>query len=127
MSVNNEDDYYDLFTFVTRIDERIKNIQIDQSRLEKKIEENEKKTEENEKRISDFYQKLSITDNNVIFLKESEDKIDEIKKRFFKIEEDHGRNSDRWRTIGGFLIQLIWVILAAYLLTKLNLQSPAIP
>ena len=53
--------------------------------------------------------------------------LNDIEKRLSKIEQEAGSFNDRWNSIAGFIIQLVWVILAAYVLTKLNLQSPAIP
>lgn len=116
-----------LIDIVTRLDERIKNIQSDQNRLDKKIDDNARKIDGNANKINEYSQKISVIDNNMDVIKEIDEKLNDHNKRLLKIEEDQGRNSDRWRTIGGFLIQLIWVILAAYLLTKLNLQSPTIP
>jgi hypothetical protein len=51
----------------------------------------------------------------------------DLDKRVTKLETAEGKHTERWRTIGTFILQLIWVVLAAYVLLKLNLQAPAIP
>lgn len=50
-----------------------------------------------------------------------------IHNRVTALETHKSQNDEKWKTYATFFIQLAWVIIAAYLLTKLNLQSPAIP
>lgn len=61
---------------------------------------------------------------------ESED-IEKIKHELYRIESVLGKmqsmHDDRkqnWNTIINFVVQLVWVSMAAWLLTKLGLQGP---
>lgn len=115
-----------LFDLSTRIDERVKSVQAKQEDLDKRIEEVIQ-------RQIEVAQKVAILEHERVNsslqrkLEECEDQVTELDKRISKVEGDAGRSSERWKEIASFVIQLIWVILAAYLLTKLNLQAPAVP
>lgn len=60
-------------------------------------------------------------------ISECEKEISSIDKRLTGVESSSGQNQDRWNKIMSFVIQLVWVILAAWLLMKLNIQAPAVP
>lgn len=103
-----------------RIDERIKLVESTEEQLNKKIEN------QTEKQI-ELIKKIAIIESHQTDILKLHQEISQLDRRLSKIEIDHGNHSERWKTVGSFIIQLIWVILAAYLLTKLNLQSPAVP
>ena len=111
-----------LFDLSTRIDERIKSIQIQQEHLYNRIDNTVKN-------YIEVVQKIAVLESN-----DNESQIDlyhnqiiEIDKRLLLLEEQSGTHNERWKGVATFVIQLVWVILAAYLLTKLNLQSPSVP
>jgi hypothetical protein len=111
-----------LFDLSTRIDERIKSIQIQQEHLDNRIDNTVKN-------YIEVVQKIAVLESN-----DNESQIDlyhnqiiEIDKRLLLLEEQSGTHNERWKGVATFVIQLVWVILAAYLLTKLNLQSPSVP
>ena len=61
-------------------------------------------------------------------------KIDKVSSDLTKISNDIDKlkdksngSEDRWKQIVNFIVQLAWVILAAYMLTKFGLQAPAVP
>ena len=60
-------------------------------------------------------------------LKGVESRSGEFDKRLSEIEGRASLSDGRWKTAIDFLMQLIWVVIAAYVLTQLNLQSPAVP
>ena len=113
----------------TRIDERVQLMMKKQEFLENKIEDhidylNELKTDfklldsksgktlqEEVVRISDDI--YSIDNRLKALEKDSENKNNNIKKVS--------------KTVLNFIVQIIWVIVASYLLYKLNIQSPSIP
>lgn len=116
-----------LFDLSTRIDERVKAIQAKQDQLDKRIDDTY------QVHIS-LVQKIAVLearDNENIGINTNVDncskQIVELDKRLAKLENESGNNNERWKSIAAFIIQLIWVILAAYLLTKMNLQPPAVP
>lgn len=114
-----------LFELSTRIDERVKSIQIKQHDLEERLDNVITAHQE-------VMQKIAVLEskNGGALEKEIEkcrDKFTEIDKRLVIVEGASGRSQDRWNKIGTFIIQLVWVLLAAWLLLKLNLQAPAVP
>lgn len=114
-----------LFDLSTRIDERVKAIQTNQANLESKIES--LVTSHNL-----AMQKIVVLESRDVKyfdskLSECEREISSMDKRLSTVEASSGQNQDRWNKIMSFVIQLVWVILAAWLLMKLNLQAPAVP
>lgn len=114
-----------LFDLSTRIDERVKSIQSNQSNIDCKIETLFNSYHHIMQRIIVLESKdIKHLDSNLI---ESEKEITTIDKRLMAIESASGQHQDRWNRIISFVIQLVWVILAAWLLMKLNLTAPNIP
>jgi hypothetical protein len=111
-----------LFDLSTRIDERIKSIQIQQEQLEKRVDEEFK----DQIKVG---QQIAVLESHDYELKidSCQKQMLEIDKRLILLEQESGAHSEKWKGVAAFFIQLVWVILAAYLLTKLNLQSPAVP
>jgi chromosome segregation ATPase len=121
------DNIQKLFDLSTRIDERVKVIQERQERLERDMQSFNQTQ-------GTVLQKLAVLDHKGEGDKNHERKIDDlqvavnqIERKIDKLEGEQGNSNDRWNKIAGFVIQLVWVILAAYMLTKLNLQAPAVP
>lgn len=114
-----------LFDLSTRIDERVKSIQINQSDLEDKIERLLSSHHTATSKIA----VLESRDNRLMEAKlsECEKEVATLDKRVMIVESHSGQAHDRWNKIMSFVIQLVWVILAAWLLMKLNLQAPAVP
>lgn len=116
-----------LFDLSTRIDERVKQLQIHQENLDRKIEDINRRHIETAQKVAVIESKLSGDILLAEKVGECEDAANQLDKRIVVLEGDHTKNNDRWNKIATFLIQLVWVVLAAYLLTKLNLQPPAVP
>jgi chromosome segregation ATPase len=111
-----------LFELSTRIDERVKAIQAKQDGVEARIEQ-----------IALTHhlanQKIAVLESsgNKHDIEECERHIADLEKRLVTVEMTSGQTQDRWNRVISFIIQLIWVILAAWFLTKLHLQAPAVP
>lgn len=116
----NTENIQKLFDFMSRVDERLKLVNNNQEQFLRKIENSSDKQIE-------LFRKLAVLESHQSDVSKINESIRDMEKRLSKIEIDHGNHSERWKTVANFIIQLIWVILAAYLLTKLNLQSPAVP
>lgn len=106
----------------TRVDERVQLIMKQQKELEDKIRN------QNEF-VSDLNTKVKILEINAITdeIKEINEHLHKIDLRLQTLENSNNSNESRWKTIFGFAIQLIWVILAAFLLYKLGISAPAVP
>ena len=111
-----------LFDLSTRIDERVKSIQENQKHLDQNIDE--------------LFASHNILTQKVVVLesKDTHHKIENLDsalnaldKRVASVESTSGQNQNRWEKITGFVIQLVWILLAAWLLTTLKLQAPAVP
>jgi len=66
-------------------------------------------------------------------LNKIEDKLDKIKEELHALELKlqsleiaHGGFEQKWKTIINFVLQVIWVVMAAYILLKLGLQGPPV-
>jgi predicted nucleic acid-binding Zn-ribbon protein len=114
-----------LFDLSTRIDERVKAIQANQASLENRIEALFGSHNIAMQKIVVLESKdLKYMENK---LTDCEKEISVLDKRLCGVEASSGQNQDRWNKIMSFVIQLVWVILAAWTLTKLHLQAPAVP
>lgn len=116
-----------LFDLSTRIDERVKTIQTQHESMDRRVEDINR-------RQTDILQKIAVLehlkrddDSQEQAIRECEDAIRDLDKRLMPVEGAKNRTDDRWNRIASFFIQLIWVILAAYVLAKFNLQAPAVP
>lgn len=120
-----------LLDMISRIDERVKLIQEKQNDLEDRFDEAMAVRQEK-------LQKLAVLEAKVADEEALRENIHncqgnckasfyQMDKRVSSLETDSGRSEDRWNKIFGFIIQLVWVLLAAWLLLKLNLQAPAVP
>jgi len=117
-----------LFDLSTRIDERVKSIQQKQIELDRQLEVGiaERKM---------FMQKLAVLESHSApaisslenKLNESCKELDAIDRRLIEVEHATSTNQDRWGKISSFVIQLIWIVIAAWLLFKLNLNAPPVP
>lgn len=116
-----------LFDLSTRIDERVRGISIKQEQLEKSIDDINQKHNELNRKIA-IAETLIVSSKEILCeFKTLNDEITDLDKRLSKLEREQGAFDERWKSIATFILQLAWAILAAYLLTKFNLQSPAVP
>lgn len=106
-----------LFDLTNRIDEREKIINDKQKKLEEKIDHHNQKIIEVFNKVGTL--ETFIEQNNLL-----EKKIKELESQISKVEANQGVHNENWKNIANFLIQIVWVILAAYVLTKLNLAPP---
>ena len=140
----------DLFELSTRIDERVQAIMKKQDETDNKLESMNESIGKMSSRISvleaktpELYKKDigtlfdRIHENN-IHLENLKNKSDTNVPIIQAVEERSHRNTadiqqlkgqtqeneGRWKSAFGFVIQIVWVILAAYLLFKLGIQAP---
>ena len=50
-----------------------------------------------------------------------------LDKRLIGVEAVSSKTVDRWKTVGSFVIQLVWIVAAAYLISAFGLTPPPVP
>lgn len=91
------------------------------SRVDERVESLTKLMDE---RIKHLLETIETHNDEINDLKKAIHQI-EIKMQLIGMSSQNQEN--RWKSIINFSIQILWVVLAAYLLMKLNLQAPAVP
>lgn len=114
-----------LFDLSTRIDERVKAIQAKQTEQDARLENLNKLQTETVQRVI----VLESRNNTAIYAEVSShgEQLNAIDKRLMQLESTSKGNEGRWHTIWGFIIQLIWIVMAAGVLYKLGLNPPSVP
>ena len=119
----------DLIELTTRVDERIRSVQVKQHECDERLMNF--MTEH-----SGVLQKIAVIEskqnscpihNLDSHLDRMAENISKLDRRVELIEDDTHKTHDRWKKILTFIIQLVWVLLASWLLLKLNLQAPGVP
>lgn len=115
-----------LFELSTRIDERVKSIQSKQDRIDLQINDviNQHIQLMQKIAVLESRNEESTVDAEIL---NCEKQIVEIDKRLSRLENEDGKKTEKWKGVVNFIVQLVWIIIAAYILTKLNLQAPAVP
>ena len=118
-----------LFELSTRIDERVKSIQSKQDRIDHQINDVINQYIQLMQKIAvlevlESRNEESTVDAEIL---NCEKQIVEIDKRLSRLENEDGKKTEKWKGIVNFIVQLVWIVIAAYILTKLNLQAPAVP
>lgn len=119
-----------LFDLSIRIDERVQNLQRCESDLRTTINLLKKDLADLNLKIIVFenYSNNEQLQQCQIALIEIDKKINtslvELDKRITKVESSQQGSANRWDKISSFVIQIIWVIIAAWILATLGLQSP---
>lgn len=116
-----------LADFDTRIDERVRSNQLNQEQLSSKFENLLEKQNELYVKILQIEAQSTPINEILQLFKTFNVELSILDKRITQIEKKQGDSDAKWKGVATFFIQLTWVILAAYLLTKLNLQAPAVP
>lgn len=118
-----------LFDLTTRIDERVKTVQENQKVFENKLI----KLAEDQNHITQNIAVLNSKNDNAN-ISGLTNQVDEIKKtsndfdkRLSSVEDNSGKQQDRWKNITSFIIQLIWIIIASWLLMRFGLSPPPLP
>ncbi len=131
MTSRNDDKYYhqvsesikSVFELSTRIDERVQLMMKTQKGMEDKIDSMMHQQNDIDGRV------MVLESKNGTLLQEDIDKLEEnfhrLEMRIQIMEGQTNRQEGRWRTILNFWFQILWVVLAAYILYKFNLQTPA--
>lgn len=115
------------FENITRLDERTRSVQEKQRALEERLDDVVDMHNDVQRKIAVLESKSSrcVMESKGSACLVAD--IAELDKRIANLEASNVQSKDRWNRLFTFAIQLAWVILAAWLLSKLNLQPPPIP
>lgn len=114
-----------LFDLTTRIDERVKSIQAKQSDMDGRLSSVMSNHHELVQRLAVAESKLNTPiHEEVDALRRA---FIEIEKRLISLEQTSTGHEKRWNGVFQFVVQLVWITLAAYVLYKLNLNPPPVP
>lgn len=116
-----------LFELSTRIDERVKTIHERHHNLDDQIEDIAARQVEMLQKIAVLETHRTNELQRQRHLQDLEVAVTSMDRRLIVVEGDAGQHKDRWNRVATFVIQLVWVVLAAYMLTKFHLQAPAVP
>lgn len=115
-----------IFELTTRIDERMQ-------LMTKKQEAIDAALKSQGELISNLSSRIIILENSINSkdieqdVDKNIDKIHALEVKVNSLQISNEGTEGRWKTIVNFSLQIIWVLLAAYLLYKLGLQAPAVP
>jgi len=134
-----------LFDLTTRIDERVEQLMANHAIYNKKLEscsdKCNQKSESYNNKINELLTKVTILEKTTNHSDDIDDIDKEINNLLIKInslelnhleikktlEANNAKVERRWGTIVNFVLQLLWVVIAAYLLYKLGIQAPNVP
>lgn len=114
-----------IIELTSRVDERVQLIMKTQKSVEDKIDAQLQFFNELNTRVKILESKDTLPQLQNI--KELQAMLHKIEIRIHDLEGSTDNQENRWKNIFGFVIQLVWVVLAAILLYKLGLQAPDLP
>lgn len=112
-----------LFELTTRVDERVE-------MLMNRQEASQMKMDTQLEKMTDLLGRVKVlesTTNQGTDIIDLKAQLHNIELRVQSMEITSGKQEGRWKTIVTFGVQLVWVIVAAYLLYRLGIQAPAVP
>lgn len=116
-----------LYDLASRTDEKVINLQNSEKDLRNKIHElNQIISTIDKNKLDDaFYDQLTKCQSALLEIdKKLANNCVEFDKRITALESSKADSANRWEKISNFALQLIWVIIAAWVLASLGLQSP---
>jgi len=111
---NQGDDISDVQDALTRLSEKVRGILKKMTELEREV-----RSSSDFKVNADI--RLKIAESEI---EKTSKEISEMDRRLRIFELNHDNGKERWNMVINFVIQLVWVSMAAFLLTKLGLQAP---
>ena len=112
-----------IYELTTRVDER-------QQLMMSKVEQLERKIDSLMSEYRDLEGRMRVIeskDGGTADISSIKDTLHSYDVRLQALEISNKGQEGRWKNIMGFIAQLVWVIVAAYLLYKLGIQAPAVP
>ena len=118
-----------LFNLSSRIDEKVKAVKEQQEDLSKQISTIAKDYKEIMKKVAVLESHSSVDGLSSLLtkLEQQNHEINGMEKRLSTVESATNNSQDRWKNITSFVVQLVWIVIAAWTLMKLGLSSPPVP
>ena len=118
-----------LFNLSSRIDEKVKAVKEQQEDLSKQISTIAKDYKEIMKKVAVLESHSSVDGLSSLLtkLEQQNHEINGMEKRLSTVESATNNSQDRWKNITSFVVQLVWIVIAAWALMKLGLSSPPVP
>lgn len=123
-----------IFDLSTRIDERVKTLQANETEIKLEISDIieelknlQLKTNTLQNNLSDQTVNQQLQQCQLALLeldKKISNTLNDFEVRISAVEVSQQGNEDRWGKITQFTLQLIWVIIAAWVLASLGIQAP---
>lgn len=114
-----------IFDLLGRVDERVQMFSHHQRSMDEKLDNLNAS-------ITDLKVKVQILES--MNFSDFKNSITDIKDDFHQmemkvqlLENNSDSQENRWKTIFGFIVQLVWVVTAAFVLYKLGISAPATP
>jgi polyhydroxyalkanoate synthesis regulator phasin len=111
-----------VFELTTRIDERVQIMMKKQEELERKIDAPMALSQAIATRVAILESKTTVALEAEV--KATSEEVRVLASKVQDLEGTHGRTKEGWKQAIGFVVQLLWVVVAAYVLYKLKLQGP---
>lgn len=113
-----------IYDLTTRVDERVLQLMKKQEELERKLDEQLKSDHNLDTRVANLER---VRDERIPELDTVKNNLHRLEIEMQAVKITQGGQEGRWKTIVSFVVQIAWVILAAWLLMKMGLQAPAVP
>ncbi len=109
----------------TRIDERVKAIQSKQVDFDQRLDDIIKSNTDLMHRLIVLEQTNGAAMRTIV--DDMSRKINDLDKKMMQIESISNKQENRWNGVFQFIIQLVWIALAAWMLLKMGLSPPPVP
>lgn len=117
---NRNDLIVEIIELTTRVDERVKAISETHLDVQNQLDEQLDL-------INVLIGKTQVIESQLDDVKNVKQSIRGIELQLNLLENNNTNQEHRWKAIFGFSVQLIWVLIASYILYKLGIQSPPLP
>ena len=124
-----QDSIKSVFELTTRVDERVQLMMKKQDDVERKIDGISTEMKELNTRVTvlESNNGKALAANVATEVDRLKDIIGDMKLKMQTLESRTDSSEGKWKTVLYFGLQILWVVVAAYLLYRLGIQAPAVP
>lgn len=114
-----------IFDLLGRVDERVQMFSCHQKVMDEKLDNLAASTTEVKIKVQ-VLESINFSEfkNSINQMK---DDFHEMEMKIQLLENNNDNQENRWKTIFGFIVQLVWVVTAAFVLYKLGISASATP